>query len=373
LVNQLAIFGYHPWKGKIMKKSVIIISIIVVGALAIGLIVTQTKKEPAVIKIGAILPLTGDFASFGEEIKKGMEIAREEYDNRTGLSFNIIYEDDQSLSPVSSVNAANKLIQMDKVHVGMTMLVEESRPIAPIFNKNKIPLIVLWDSNKFIKDAGEYIFSNGFSTEKAGEIMAQFAYSKLGLKRVALIKHVDPWAEIISDSFEASFKKLGGSIEYKDALQPTETDYKTVIAKIKKKDVDGVYFALVPPNSALFLIQAKELGLKSRLLTGDALIQDVINAAGRSVEGTYFTNIFTEPAKASLLSEKYKNKYKKDPLDVTLVSFGYDGVMKVVEAVKKSPNKSIWESLISIFGKERSADREEKIYQIIEGKPVEVK
>lgn len=354
-----------------MKKIWIGIIIVAIVALAIVLVATQTKKELKEIKIGAILPLTGDVAILGEEIKRGIEIAIEEAKN-AGLPLIVFYEDDQSLSPVATVNAANKLIKVNKINIGLTMIVEESRPISPIFNKNKVPLLVLWDSNRFIKEAGDYIFSNGFSTEKAGEKMAEFAYSKIGLKRIAIINHVDPWAEIISESFETKFRNLGGTIIYKEILQPAETDYRTAITKIKKVSPDGVYFPLIPPNSALFLTQTKELGLQVSLLTGDALIQDVIDSAGESAEGVYLTNIYTEPDKAALLVEKYRNKYKKNPLDITLVSFGYDGIIKVTDAMK-IPHKSLQEALISIFGEGRSVDRVEKIYKIIDGKPVEIK
>ena len=347
------------------------IGIVAVMFLAILFITTQTKKEPKEIKIGAILPLTGDFAAIGNEIKRGIEIAIDEAKN-AGFSLAIFYEDDQSLSPVAAVNSANKLININKIDIGLTMLVEESRPISPIFSKNKVPLLVLWDSNSYIKEAGSYIFSNGFSTEKAGEMMAEFAYSKLGLKKIAIISHVDPWAKIISKSFKDKIMDLGGLIEYEEELQPSETDYRTSIAKIKQMSPDGIYIGLVPPNSALFIIQSKELGLRVPILTGDALIQDVINAVGESAEGIYLTNIYTELTETNLLNKKYKEKYKKDPLDINLVSFGYDGIVKIMEAMKIRI-KSLQEALISIFGENRSSDRAEQIYKIYKGKPLEIK
>jgi len=67
------------------------------------------KKEEEEIKIVAILPLTGDLAFLGEEIRKSIDIAVDEA-RQEGLSLNVLYEDDQSLSPVAAVNATNKLI-----------------------------------------------------------------------------------------------------------------------------------------------------------------------------------------------------------------------------------------------------------------------
>lgn len=330
---------------------------------------TKNEKTSEPIKIGVILPLTGDLAALGEEIRKGIEIAIEEV-KAEGLNLNVIYEDDQSSFGINTVNAANKLINSDKVNAGLTMLVEEARPIYLIFNNNKIPLLVLWDSNKFIKESGEYVFSNGFSTELAGESMADHAFNKLGLRKIAIVSHIDPWAEIISDSFKNKFEKLGGKTVFDEKFQLDTTDYRTTIIKIKQMKPDGVYFPLIPMNSVRFIIQAQQLNLQTSLLTGDALIQDVINEAGKAAEGIYFTNIYTDDG--DLLISKYKQKYNNEPMDITLVSFGYDGIIKMAEASKNFPT-SLKKGLTLLLNENRSSDRLEKIFRVNNGKAVEVK
>lgn len=357
-----------------MKKWLWALVGVIVIAVVIGLFVHQKRaKQSEIIKIGAILPLTGDFAFFGEEIKKGIEIGIEKMKViHPDLRVVVLYEDDQSLSPVAAVNAANKLIKADKVDCGVTMIVEESRPIAPIFNKNKIPLLVLWDSNEFIRSAGEYIFSNGFSTEKAGILMAQFAYNNLKIRNVAVVKHVDPWAEIISKSFRQEFERLGGNVISEETVSPDEKDYRKIVADLKKENPEGIYFALVPPNSALFLIQAKQMGLSSIFLTGDAFIPDVITAAGSASEGVFFTNIYTEKKEASEIRKLYKNKFGNEPVDVTIVSFGYDGIQKIIEAYYYGKG-DIYKGLKMLFGPNRSADRVEKIFKVESSKPLKIK
>lgn len=262
---------------------------IIVAVIIIAGIWWWGSQQPAApsgetIKIGAILPLTGDLAFLGEEVRKGIDLALSELEEQ-GIKFQLVYEDDQSLSPTAAVNAAQKLVNIDKVNVGITMLVEESRPIAPIFAENKTPLVVLWDSNQFIKEAGEYIFSNGFSTEKAAEIIADYTYDQLGQRKIAIVSHIDPWAELSTQTFANRFSERGGEIVYREQLIPGTTDYRTTITKVKQVNPDGVYFPLIPMNSIRFLTQAKQLGLSATLLTGDALIQDVITEAAEAAEG----------------------------------------------------------------------------------------
>ena len=354
-----------------MKKiiwAIIIIAIITGVVFLFGKGGKDVYKNET-IKIGAILPLTGDLAFLGEEIKKGIDIAVLEYKDK-GVDINVIYEDDQSLSPIVAVNAANKLLNIDKINAGLTLLVEESRPIAPIFNKKEIPLLVLWDSNNFIQESGDYIFSNGFSTEIAGKSMANFAYNKLGLKTVAIIGHIDLWADIITKSFKNEFEVLGGRVVYNEQFNIDTKDYRTAILKIKQLNPNIVYFPMLPMNSVQFLTQAKQFDLKSVFLTGDSFISDAISKAGDASEGVYFTNIYT--LNENRLFEKYKKFYNSNPVDITLVSFGYDGIIKVVGLGNKS-SKKIKENLESLFGNERSANRVEKIFQVQKGIPVEVK
>lgn len=355
-----------------MKKiiaGIVVIILIIAGISYFSKNSNQTaSKEP--IKIGVILPLSGDLAFLGEQIKKGIDLAIAEYKGK-GINVDVIYEDDQSLSPSATVNAANKLLNIDKIDVGLTMLVEESRLIAPIFNKKEVPLLVLWDSNKLIQQSGDYIFSNGFSTELAGETMANFAYNELNLKTVAIVGHIDPWADIITKSFKDKFEIMGGKVVYDEQFNTETKDYRTAILKIKQLDSDAVYFPMIPMNSVNFLTQSKQLGLRSLFLTGDSFISDVIKKANDASEGVYFTNIY--PVNNEGLVERYKKIYNNDPVDIDLISFGYDGVIKVVGLGNKKSSKEVKESLDLIFGSERSANRIEKIFKVQNGAPIEIK
>jgi len=78
-----------------------------------------SKKEPREIRIGAVLPLTGSAAVWGQNAKMGLEIALEEVNaagGPQGKKVKIIYEDSQS-EPTKAVSALQKLISTDRVPV----------------------------------------------------------------------------------------------------------------------------------------------------------------------------------------------------------------------------------------------------------------
>ena len=360
-----------------MPKSLkIFLTLAVLLAIILILQNLGNDKSSNTLKIGAILPLTGDFGSLGEEIKRGAEIATEEA-HAKGKNFDFVIEDDKSQS-TGSVNATNKLINIDKIDAVFTATVQEVKPIAPIFNQAQTPLLTVWDSNDYLKTAGPYIFTTGFSTEKAGEKMAVYAIETLKLKTVAIIPQIDEWSELIAKSFEEKFKALGGTITMRESAQVTQKDFRTLIAKAKTSNADGIYLPLLPTSAGPFLLQAKELGFKGKLMTADSFSQDDINIAKNSAEGVYVTTLHAD--NAQILTEKYKAKYGTEPFDIVFVSFGYDAINTLLEANKISlkNNITLTEALkqVSIDGaggkielnNSQFFEREEKMYKVQNGK-----
>ncbi|MBU0636056.1 ABC transporter substrate-binding protein, partial [Candidatus Micrarchaeota archaeon] len=271
----------------------------------------------------------------------------------------------------------------DRIDVGIVPFVHCGKVIMPVFEQNQVPLILAWDSTQEIAP-GDYIFSTGFSTEAAGKKMANFAFNQLNLRKTAIAFHQDEWSEIIAPSFKQEFESLGGTIVLEEGVLVGETDFKTIIEKIKSNGVDSVYLPFVPFGTDLFLKQAKELGLEAQLLSGDAMILDIIIAAGSAAEGVYFTNIFAEDNEVSQkLSEKYHEKYEIEPEALSIVAFGYDSMMTIknaAESVETISSETIKDALYSVdfvgaggqikINPNGLSDRIEKVFVVQNGEPV---
>ena len=145
-------------------------------------------KEEEVIKIGAILPMTGQAASYGKWMKQGIEIAVDEINETGGISgkkFEVIFEDSKSDNRVG-VDAANKLISIDKVKVIETTLTGVTQSIIPITERNKIILFTSATAPG-LTDGGVYVFRN--ETNMANEVdrMIEACKNELNIKNVALL------------------------------------------------------------------------------------------------------------------------------------------------------------------------------------------
>ena len=321
-----------------MKKLIwmIVIAVVATG-LYFGLRGPQPASNEQPIKIGAILPLSGDFSAVGIEMQRGMEIALQERSNK---DIKVLYEDEQTFNDVLALNALNKLIAADKVSLVFNSVVANIKALAPRLKETKTPGVVLWDSNELIGNLNEYVFSIGFSTEQAGARMADFAYSTLGLKNAAVVSAIDEWSEIISTAFSNRFTSLGGTIALYEKINLETRDVRTSITKIKKVNAQAIYFPLYLQSLSSLVKQARELDYRGHLLSADAFTNNDVQTLGRAAEGIYITQLwFTDPS----FLKKYKDKYgeARDPYSLAFAGLGYDAVNLTAELINKIREKDI--------------------------------
>ncbi len=314
--------------------------------LILGLVISFgmfscAKKEPQEIRIGAILPLTGDAALYGETAKNSIELAKNEINNRGGINamaINVIYEDTQA-KPELATQAVNKLITVDKVTVVLgAMSSSEVLAIAPILNQKRVVLVSPSATSHDISKAGDYIFRTIVSDEYDGVAMAVFAHDEKEIQKVSMLYVTEAGPQGVAQAFERRFKALGGQIVSVEVCSRGDNDLRSQIAKINADDSQAVYFALYPRESEVFLKQAKELGLK-KLLLSHQLIDDpqVLSRVGNAAEGVLFTTpkIIPEAGGEAVkhFHDSYLAKYHKEPQNFAANS--YDALMLVAEAIKK--------------------------------------
>ena len=375
----------------LMKKVYVLVALVVLAAVLFWVNSSRNDNTASVvdssreIKIGAILPMTGDLAFVGEEMRKGMELAISDYPE---LSIKLIVEDDQTVVNAVAVNAANKLTRVDNVDVLLNVAANTQKAIDSVLSAAKVPGVVIWDNNRAIKELSPYSFAIGFSTEQAGEDMAQYAYTNLGARSVAVLSAVDEWSEVISEAFIKEFKKLGGTVVIRERTSTGESDFRTSVAKVVQADVDAVYFPHFPVPNELITKQLRELGYSGRLLSADAFVDTTVENLGALADGVYLSQMWLEDQN---FYERYVAKYgsETNPINLAFVGLGYDSIKLVAELSKKLQaegkditREAIHENLIGFrfsgitgvteISPDRTADKREKILQVQNGTFVRV-
>ncbi len=290
------------------------------------------------LKVGVMLHLGGDFAAWGQAYLEGIEIARAKANAEGGVGgkqISLIVEDIRFDSRVTAT-ASKKLLEVDKVPVALISTFTEVMVAGPMFERAKVPLLVIGDSGEEIDRLGSYVFSTG--TDSSGYSLAASHYfrEKFKIHKVAIIATNNPWSQANADAFNRDFIAGGGKILLRQDLNPQEADFRTVLQQVKRSGVDAV-FAPITSNAIPFFQQAQQLNVSLPILAaGGVLDTDIIEAAPHAVEGRYVTNSFLDKEKkeAGELLRLYDAKYHHEPRYPSVVGRGYDGFMTLLQALR---------------------------------------
>ena len=308
---------------KILKT----LSILIVIAIVVFGCVNNKKEE--VIKIGVILPLSGDVAVYGKSLQNGLDLALGKYmkENPLKMKVKLIYEDSKA-DPKIAVSSMQKLTTVDKCNIVLGgFSSSEVLSIAPIAEKNKVVLISPTASSPNVTNAGDYIFRITPSDNFDGEIMARFAYKELNLRNVALIFSNNDYGLGISKVFVSKFISLGGKISVQKSFESGVNDFKPQLTSIKEAKPDGIYI-IAAGEIGIILKQKSEINLinTKTFTVGLAENPKTIEIAGNAANYVYYSypafQVNSDNATIKNFVADYKSKFSKEP-DV-LVAYGYD-------------------------------------------------
>lgn len=290
------------------------------------------------VNIGALMPLTGEFAMQGAAFREGIELAVDEINSAGGVNgrlLKIIIEDTQS-SPKLINNAAQKLTSVDKVVAAITITYPETEIGGSRFQQARIPSLALWDSSPQIDAMGEYIFSIGPWVPSGAEVAATFGYNQLNARNAIVVNTVEPWSELIADLFVENFKKLGGKIQGHFRVNPGDGDFRTIVARIKSSQPDMIYAPLT--NEIVpFHQQISTGGVTLPRISSDIISDEHISNNPAVFEGIY-QSATKDPNNAMMraLESRYENTFKKKITMGWFVATGHDAVKLFAHAIQNA-------------------------------------
>ena len=264
----------------------------VAAGVAFAALVSGPALAQETIKIGVIQPLTGSVAYNGTADVAGTKLAVEERNARGGVlgkKVEVVIEDGQC-RPANSVNAAEKLIQRDKV-VALSGAFCSSATLAvmPVAESNKIPLVTGVSSKSDMTEKGNKWFFR--ATETDGLLAQSFAkilVDQLKLKKIAYIGVNDDFGRGGVEEFEKQMTALGATTAMKDYFDHGTTDFYTLLTKLRSSGADGVFVAAETQDGSTFVKQKAEFGLEQKVFgVGSWATADFMRLAGTAAEGIY--------------------------------------------------------------------------------------
>ncbi len=322
-----------------MKKifSLVVILLIICGLIWVS---CQKKVEEKVVKIGAVLVLTGPNAKAGQSAKQGIEMAVEEINASGGVKsrkIKVIYEDDGG-EPQKSVSAVQKLINVDKVLAILGPMWSSCvLAVAPIVESKGVVILSPTASSPKITYAGDYIFRNTYSDAIEGAKTAEFASKELKYGKAGILFINNDYGVGLKDAFKRKFEELGGKIVIDEGYDPKTTDFRTILVKVKERSPEVIYIAGYSEMGQL-LRQMRETGIKIPVLSCIMFeISDIAKVAGKAAEGVIYAYPSYDPEKGNEITLKFAKKFKEKygTLPDPEAAFSYDAVKILALAMEK--------------------------------------
>ena len=303
-------------------------------------------SQAKVIKIGYVTEQTGQEAYIGQASIPALQDHIEKINAAGGIGgykLELISYDTRS-EATDAVAVTKRLIDQDKVIavIGPSWSAA-AIPVAEIADTSKVPVIATTASNVNVTVSEEgklhpYMFRVCFIDPYQGYALADFAFNKLGLRKVAFLTDVaSPYTVGVHQFFEKHFVELGGQVTAKEGYTQGDTEFRAQLAKIKDSGADLlVAAAYTYKDVGLMGQQMEALGLKIQVMAGDGVfVPELLEMSGPQLEGAIVTTGVSEnaPEFASFNAE-YEKKHSVKANVYTY--YGLDALYAIEYGIRES-------------------------------------
>ncbi len=309
--------------------------------------------------VGCLLPLSGPFSFYGQEILNGIRLGMERSSKwEEGVDLDLVVKDtggreDRALAGLEELAGKGEMMAIIGPLSSRTALAVAKRaqalgvPIIALTQKEGIPL------------EGDMVFRNFLTPSREVSRLLKEAIGGKGVKRFAILYPDSPYGRFFMDLFQKRAKEMGASITGIVSYNPHQRDFTRQINKLagpyrrkprsslERSEGDerrddrsreesgsiGPFEALFIPDTfqkaAMIAPQLPYHDISGVLLMGTSLWQSpkLIELAGDYIEGAIFPSGFFEWSEAlgvGAFVEDYKEKFHAAP--GVLAATGYDTI-----------------------------------------------
>lgn len=317
------------------------------AALVLGWVVAgSTSWAQAPIKIGVIQPTTGPAAYDGQSVVNGARLAETEINATGGIlgrKIELVLQDGKA-DPAESLNAAEKLLDRDKVKVLIGAWASSATlAIMPLVQRYEVPFIVETSTAEKITEAGNpWVFRIASNSKIDADAMQPHLVKKLGFKKVAFIAANNDFGRAVVTNWQRALTAEGATVVATEYHKPGETNYSPTLTKIKNSGADTIIITSDVTTASNIAKQAYELGMTgmNRIITNGLPAEQVVKLVGpEGSEGLLIQNYWVPYGPApgqEAASAKFVENYKKqfpDRIADKYAASGYDAVRLAANAI----------------------------------------
>jgi len=267
------------------------------------------------ITIATAGPMTGQYASFGAQMKAGAEQAVEDINAAGGvLGEKLVLEiGDDACDPKQAVAVANQMVGKGIALMAGHFCSGSSIPASQVYAEEGIIQISPASTNPKFTDErpGPGTYRVCGRDDQQGQVAGKFLAEKFGDRNIAVVHDKTAYGKGLADETKKYMNEAGKQENLYEAYTAGEKDYTALVSKLKAENIDVLYVGGYHTEAGLMARQMRDQGMETVLVSGDALVTDEYwQITGDAGAGTLMT-FSPDPRKnpdAAPLVKKFRDK-----------------------------------------------------------------
>jgi branched-chain amino acid transport system substrate-binding protein len=275
-----------------------LVATVVATALVASMSMAATSAQADEISIAVAGPMTGQLAAFGEQLRRGSEMAVKDINAAGGVlgkPLKLEIGDDQC-DPKQAVQVANDLVQKGVVFVAGHFCSGSSIPASAVYAEEGILEITPASTNPaYTEESNAKGITTLFRTcgrdDEQGLFAGPWIAKTYSGKNVAVLDDRSAYGQGLANETAKNMEANGMKPALRETYTANDKDFSALISKMKQAKIDVVYIGGYHPDSALMLRQAREQGMSAQFISADATnSQEFWSISGPAGEGMRFSD-----------------------------------------------------------------------------------
>ncbi|MBF5006899.1 branched-chain amino acid ABC transporter substrate-binding protein [Diaphorobacter caeni] len=290
------------------------------------------------IVIGVAGPMSGQYASGGEQMRNGVEAAVAAVNAAGGVLGQKLKVEigDDACDPKQAVAVANAMVNKKVSAIVGHYCSSSTIPASEVYNEAQIPMITISTNGKVTERGMKGIFRLTGRDDQEGVVAAEYLSKNFAGKKIAVIDDKSAYGKGQADVVVKSLTERKNAPVLRESITAGEKDYTALVTKLKAAGVDALFYGGYYTELGLILRQAKQGGMNLSVMSGNTSSSaELATAAGSAIDGLLFT-FYPDPRKYPASAEIVK-RFRDNKIEPEgYVLFTYAAVQVYAQALQKA-------------------------------------
>ncbi|NMF89582.1 branched-chain amino acid ABC transporter substrate-binding protein [Aromatoleum petrolei] len=267
-----------------MKKTLIATAFLALGA--------QAQLAHADLTVAIAGPMTGQYASAGDQIRRGAEMAIADINAKGGVLGQKLKLEvgDDACDPKQAVSVANTMVNKKIVFMHGHWCSSSTIPASEVYAEADIPMATVSTNPQVTERGLKNIFRIMGRDDQQGMVAGGYIADKFKGKKVAVLDDKSAYGKGLADEMAKAMTAKGLKPTLRESITAGEKDYSGIVTKLKQAGVEVLAYGGYHTEVALILRQAQQAGLKLTVMGGDTMTNsELVTAAGAAADNVMFT------------------------------------------------------------------------------------